>query len=366
MTSFRYYCLRNMSILVYVSALLFRLADCTAAWQFGFSGQNADLRCIVVFIISAVLFLGDLIAVSFYIRFNKLTVYSFYSVSMLFFSFTYILLFRQDPWFETLFISQIAMSYMLSGTHLYRQSYGIAMNVLFLTAIVALEYLRFTMCTAYPYISGKDVSLFRFIAFSNLLEAVSGVSASAMHANFLLKRSRKTEARIENSIKYLADHDPLTKLKNRRSINQFLEECSTRKEREGINYALCIFDIDNFKHVNDVYGHDCGDFILSQLTQRLRNMLPKEAKIGRWGGEEFLIVFPSFTGNTVFELDTIRASLSAAPYIYNSEPLIVTATFGISSSRNLPTPDAVITDADRHLYEGKTNGKNRLVVSELF
>ena len=75
---------------------------------------------------------------------------------------------------------------------------------------------------------------------------------------------------------------------------------------ENIDYAIAILDIDDFKNINDIYGHDCGDFILKSYTQELRKKLDPQIKIARWGGEEFVIIFPRLSSETVFELDTIK------------------------------------------------------------
>lgn len=185
-------------------------------------------------------------------------------------------------------------------------------------------------------------------------------------SSFSLRKIRLKNDTAQKKLEYITCHDTLTGLMNRYLTFTHFSNCESRKLNEGLDYGIAILDIDDFKKINDIYGHDCGDFVLKSYTQELRKRLPDQNKISRWGGEEFVIIFPKITPETIFELDTIRELLSLTPFYYNDIPIHVTATYGISSSRNLPSADAVLNDADQHLYIGKENGKNRLVVSDNF
>jgi diguanylate cyclase (GGDEF)-like protein len=366
MTRFRYYCIHNISIFIYVISMFFHLYNITALWECTAAHGSFIPRLIPLAGINIVFFLMNLSFVGTYIKRNKLVVYTVYAVSTAVYCTAYIFITRTDPLLESIMIAQIAMTYMLTNNSKVPRHYYRIMNTLFVFVIILIEFASSFYCKSPYVLENQCTHLYQLSFGCTILTSLLCILVAAGYSSFILYRTRLQEERAEASTNYLANHDPLTHLMNRRRISDILAACEKKRQMEGINYAFCIFDIDNFKRINDMYGHDCGDFILHELTHRIRLALPEKIKIGRWGGEEFLIIYPSYTENTIFELDAVRASISAVPYIYNGEPIIVTATFGISSSRNLPTPDAVLTDADRRLLEGKTNGKNRLVVSELF
>jgi len=182
----------------------------------------------------------------------------------------------------------------------------------------------------------------------------------------ILRNSKKIQKRID-AIAYEADHDSLTGLMNRRRTYEVLNDLQDKKDIQGSDFAICIFDIDNFKKFNEEYGHDCGDFALHQFADRIRRGLNEdETKVGRWGGEEFIIIWMYYDTKIPFELDRLRRTIKSTPLVYNGKTLDVTATFGISSSRSIDNYEDVIVDADQKLLEGKSKGKDRVKVSPLF
>src|SRR5574344_504120 len=128
-----------------------------------------------------------------------------------------------------------------------------------------------------------------------------------------LSRSKFKAKQHAIELEYMANHDALTGLMNRRKISAFFSTCVAAKAADGTDYALSIFDIDNFKKVNDTYGHDAGEFILKQVTCLVRTMITGDTKIARWGGEEFLILFPS-GGDIVPVLNAIRRQVVSAVF----------------------------------------------------
>ncbi len=179
-----------------------------------------------------------------------------------------------------------------------------------------------------------------------------------------LKRSYRREQFIKETVDYNAKHDSLTGLMNRRRISAVFSQCEENKTKNNVDYAIAIFDIDDFKKINDVYSHSAGDFVLKTYSKRIWDEFPEPVRIGRWGGEEFVIIFPAFDDDIIFRLEDARVKISQDPVIFEGRAIKVTATYGISSSRNKQSVQEVLTDADTYLYIGKQNGKNRLVVSE--
>ena len=215
-----------------------------------------------------------------------------------------------------------------------------------------------------------------YIPVNRRLTLVSQIFYMAASLIFLLYASIRTDDMLRkfsekrnflhDQLEYLAKHDPLTGLMDRRRTLDIFAQVAAHKKIDGTEYAICIFDIDDFKKVNDTWGHGAGDFILQSFTRAIWDLLPNPIKIGRWGGEEFVIIFPAIDSNTIYLLEDVRRQIVKHPVVYEGNTIPITATFGISSSRNAESPMEVLNDADAMLLTGKNSGKNRIVVSEQF
>jgi diguanylate cyclase (GGDEF)-like protein len=157
----------------------------------------------------------------------------------------------------------------------------------------------------------------------------------------------------------MANSDFLTKILNRRSIYKYINENFITKK---VQFTIILSDIDDFKIINDSYGHDAGDFVLIETTERLQVCLGDEIKIARWGGEEFLIILPGMSlpqGITLAE--KLRISINSSPYLYNGQSIDTSMTFGVYEYNGEDTFNEVIKKADSALYIGKSRGKNCVV-----
>ncbi len=121
-----------------------------------------------------------------------------------------------------------------------------------------------------------------------------------------------------------------------------------------------LFDIDNFKVINDSYGHQVGDAVLCEFTRRLRSSLRADDEAGRWGGEEFLVILPQtdVTGALLLG-ERIRDVISASPVVIGGEPVALTVSGGLATGRD-ESPDDLIRAADAALYWAKRAGRNRI------
>lgn len=196
-----------------------------------------------------------------------------------------------------------------------------------------------------------------------LIVSVFIITALSFMSFFEMKRSQHKVAERNAALNYIANHDPLTGLFNRRKLQQYFGRYETAKQLGVTDYSVAIFDIDFFKKINDRYGHAAGDFVLKELSQFIISDLNEGAKLGRWGGEEFLIIFPRVNESVIAYLNELRQNIENHPFVYNDMPLSVTVTFGLSSSCAIDTMDKVIIDADTFLMFGKQNGRNQVVVS---
>ncbi|GAU78762.1 diguanylate cyclase [Fusibacter sp. 3D3] len=148
--------------------------------------------------------------------------------------------------------------------------------------------------------------------------------------------------------------DYLTKLPNRRFMFQKIEALVQSEQ----DFFVAIADIDKFKIVNDTYGHDKGDVILQDLSERLSKAIGDSGFVGRWGGEEFMMVFYGSDPVRVLRIaNVIRESIASKYNISIHSP--VTITIGLCAYSEGITLDAVIANADKALYEGKLGGRNQ-------
>lgn len=151
--------------------------------------------------------------------------------------------------------------------------------------------------------------------------------------------------------------DELTSLYNRRKIIEILNLEIERAKRYGYEMSIIMADIDNFKKINDSYGHQAGDLVLKKVANVLKNSLRKVDYVGRFGGEEFLIICSQTSlKNAMILAERIR---SAVETMYFGDKIgKVTISLGVTSSKGEKDIDKIINDADRALYQAKRDGKN--------
>ncbi len=149
--------------------------------------------------------------------------------------------------------------------------------------------------------------------------------------------------------------DPLTSLPNRNKVELRYAEMLDKKSQVGV----VLIDIDHFKAVNDTHGHNAGDTVLRQIADMLSSQLREGDIVGRWGGEEFVLLLPDTTPNQSFEVaQKLRQSMSNMTASTGTLSLQVTASFGVShTDTDRPLTD-VLGYADDALYQAKRDGRN--------
>ncbi len=158
----------------------------------------------------------------------------------------------------------------------------------------------------------------------------------------------------------LANQDALTGLPNRRQVEQALETAIAQSERNNVPFAALMLDIDHFKRLNDTFGHPAGDEVLRQIATRLREQLRAGNTLGRWGGEEFMVIAPySEIGEARRLGERLRHAVRSQP-VANEHML--TVSVGVAVFRSGDTPDTLIDRADQALYRAKQAGRDRLEV----
>uniref|UniRef100_A0A7C2S6Z1 diguanylate cyclase n=2 Tax=Thermoanaerobaculum aquaticum TaxID=1312852 RepID=A0A7C2S6Z1_9BACT len=170
-------------------------------------------------------------------------------------------------------------------------------------------------------------------------------------------------ARLAQRLRELSSLDSLTRLLNHRSIFERLGEELVRANRRGLPVSVVLCDFDHFKNINDTYGHLAGDAVLRAAAQLFRQLLRTSDALGRYGGEEFMMVLPE-TGleagaHTAERLRQALAKQSVA--LASGDKVHITASFGVACSAEVvgpPTPDALVALADMRLYQAKAAGRN--------
>lgn len=163
----------------------------------------------------------------------------------------------------------------------------------------------------------------------------------------------------------LASIDPLTGLYNRRSMQVFLEQAREAEEKEPFCLAMC--DIDDFKKVNDTYGHDFGDSVLKKISAIMEQRVGRHGYVCRWGGEEILILINGEPEQACQIAEKIRCDIGSYGFRVRNQSLYctVTVTIGVARHKTGDTVEATIVHADNNLYHGKRHGKNRVVSLEV-
>ncbi len=166
----------------------------------------------------------------------------------------------------------------------------------------------------------------------------------------------------EHKMEQLASTDQLTRLYNRRKMREVMEAQRIRFNRNGSPFLLVLTDIDHFKKFNDTYGHDCGDYVLQQVSALMKASLREQDTVSRWGGEEFLILLPDtdYEGG-MLAVEKLRETIDNKHFHFAEHEFSVTMTFGVARYEQGDHLDACIKRADEALYTGKQAGRNRVV-----
>lgn len=206
---------------------------------------------------------------------------------------------------------------------------------------------------------------------SDIREAVDLFGeALARHAADELACARQRAAEAEHRVALLKSEldavtsllriDPLTGVLNRRGLAESFEREAARCDRRGAGLCLAVFDIDDFKQINDGYGHQTGDKVLVHLVQNARRSLRPQDVLARLGGDEFVILLPDTSLEAAGAiLARLHKAVTAKPLAARNRRVTVSLSAGVALRDPTEPFDSILARADRALYQAKRTGKNR-------
>lgn len=169
------------------------------------------------------------------------------------------------------------------------------------------------------------------------------------------------------SLRDQATRDSLTRLWNRGALLEILSREVARAQREDTSISVIMADVDTFKTVNDTHGHKAGDAVLVEMARRLQSAMRPYDMVGRYGGEEFVMIVPrcdaTFGG---YVAERLRHLVACEPFLACGKQLPVTLSLGVASCRGEMDADGngLVVAADKALYEAKRSGRNKVVVAD--
>ena len=234
-----------------------------------------------------------------------------------------------------------------------------AAKIIYCVFLFALRLILYYYCRSHEPIAVLDAGL------SNALQTVNTFFiflSLGLIAYLFSSTTQEMEGKlIEYNRKLMkqANTDTLTGLYNRRRTMEYLDSLLKNAESQ---ISICLCDIDHFKRVNDTYGHDVGDVVLTTISDTFRKRLPPDTFISRWGGEEFLLIFPRLNGDEAgTALEILRQKIRDLVFDGGSEKFTISLTFGLVEYDFHSDITTLLKEADEKLYVGKENGRDRIV-----
>jgi len=167
------------------------------------------------------------------------------------------------------------------------------------------------------------------------------------------------------ALRQQATYDGLTGLLNRSAILRVLDKEMARAGRDSLPLSLLMVDLDHFKQINDAHGHQAGDAVLQEAAACMKTAVRRYDWVGRYGGEEFLVVLPGDVDGGAVQAERIRLAVANRPLLINGHPIRVTCSIGcVQRAKDSPdSADLLIHAADEALYAAKQHGRNRIAVA---
>ncbi len=232
-------------------------------------------------------------------------------------------------------------------------------KILYVIVLFALRIYLFNYCK----LNTPVITIANEIVYSlQVINTLTVFGSLTLIANIFSKDSQALEGKLVEYNEQLIEQasiDPLTGLHNRRSTTKYLEKLL---KNPSSPISICICDIDFFKKVNDTYGHDVGDVVLETISKTFKKALPSGCFLSRWGGEEFLLIFPQNNGDeALYSLEELRQKIKSLTFQSGENTFRISMTYGLAEYDYQGDVSAILKEADEKLYYGKEHGRDQIV-----
>lgn len=271
-------------------------------------------------------------------------------------------------YFEIIFFS--AMTELISGGHFGTLTFVIGMVavIFFMLPYSNRKKHIYQLIGAALAVAISLISVFNYSLYPELMDLVLHHSSFVKVLNliitlfslFYLTNLYLVELRTtREKLDYNINHDVLTGLYNRRFFEGIMKRS---KEEKETSYSVAMLDVDDFKKINDTYGHETGDKVLAAVSKCIESCLPQNGVAVRWGGEEFVLYLPQAdSAQAEGILNCFRTKLSEQAVYHKGNRVVITATIGLCTGESIADYEEYIRQADEKLYWGKQHGKNQIV-----
>lgn len=264
--------------------------------------------------------------------------------------------------------TMFALHYSEPGEHLIYISQGLTMAIIAVATATVFGIRDLAIIYGLPLLAVVSFLVFSGSTFPNnpthLIFIPAAMGIGSVIATMLYQEHTRTFM-ASQQLEHNALTDALTGLPNRRSMQTQLQAEWSRAKRDEKCFAVLMTDLDRFKAVNDQYGHEVGDEVLTTLATRFTTTLRGGDRVARWGGEEFLLLIPSATIESAMAVaEKVRRAVAEPAFTTSAGNLAITLSLGVALHRDAESIDEVISRADKALYRAKLEGRNRAVLAD--
>ncbi len=229
---------------------------------------------------------------------------------------------------------------------------GLTLSTIAILAVAIIFYFP-----ELPFVTTEYISDFKI----RFLATLFFVTACAYVLDDSRRSARDELIEMASLYEKAARTDELTKLSNRRDMKECLEKELYRNHRNNNNFSIILMDIDNFKRVNDTFGHDAGDDVLKHFSSLIKQLSRKIDVVSRWGGEEFLMLLPDTSLVQALAMaERLRVEVETYSFNYKENVIPITMSAGVCSISQYSDIDSILKQSDVNLYEAKIKGRNRI------
>ncbi|MBE5934776.1 MAG: GGDEF domain-containing protein [Lachnospiraceae bacterium] len=223
-----------------------------------------------------------------------------------------------------------------------------------------LVYITDTSDPIYTYTGAHHTLLNNIGRIHNIVNVSTMFMLLVAYVNDTNSTATKLDA-MNNELAFIATHDPLTNLINRRSMGDEFTKAEEKYKEKKAPFCIILADIDDFKKVNDIYGHDFGDIVLKRTSKIILDIVGDKGAVCRWGGEEILILVYGDLPSAIKLAEEIRSTIQATSFVFNNTYAKATLTLGVAKNKPELPINKIVTEADANLYKGKKSTKNCVV-----